>query len=111
MFTLEWCEFCWSVKKLFDAAGIAFHSVDLDSVAYQKDNLGGEMRHVLRETTGQPTIPQIFVGGEHIGGATETFDAFNSGDLQRKLAAAGVAFGPSMTDNAYGFLPTWLHPR
>lgn len=111
MFALEWCEFCWSVKKLFAAAGITFHSVDLDSVAFQNGNLGGEMRHVLREKTGQPTIPQIFVGGEHIGGATQTFDAFNAGELQRKLVAAGVEFDPSMTENAYSFLPKWLHPR
>ena len=88
MFALEWCEFCWSVRKLFAAAGIEYHSVDLDSVAYQEDNLGGEMRHVLRAMTGQPTIPQIFVGGEHMGGATETFDAFNTRELHEKLTAA-----------------------
>jgi cysteine synthase A len=51
------------------------------------------------------------VGGEHIGGATETFDAFNEGELQSRLTANGASFDPSMTRNAYSFLPTWLHPR
>ncbi len=111
MFALEWCEFCWSVRKLFAAAGIAYKTVDLDSVAYQDGNLGGEMRKVLRAQTGQPTIPQIYVGGQHIGGATETFDAFNDRSLWDMLEAAGVAFDRSMTENAYSFLPTWLHPR
>ncbi len=111
MFALEWCEFCWSVRKLFDAAGIAYETVDLDSVAYQADNLGGEMRHVLREKTGQPTIPQIYIAGEHIGGATETFDAFNDGSLKDRMDAAGISFDRSMTANAYSFLPNWLHPR
>ena len=111
MFSLEWCEFCWSVRKLFEAAGISYETIDLDSVAYQKDNLGGEMRHVLREKTGQPTIPQIFVNGEHIGGATETFDAFNDGSLKQKLTDAGIAFDTEMTRDAYSFLPKWLHPR
>ena len=111
MFALEWCEFCWSVRKMFEAAGIPYITVDLDSVEYQKDNLGGDIRVVLRHMTGAPTIPQIFVGGQHMGGATETFDAFNTGDLQKLLSDHGVAVDPAMTRDAYSFLPTWLHPR
>ena len=111
MFALEWCEFCWSVRKMFDQAGIAYHSVDLDSVAYQKDNLGGDMRVVLRKLTGAPTIPQIFVGGEHVGGATETFDAFNDGSLKERMSKAEIGFDPTMDRDAYSFLPKWLHPR
>lgn len=111
MFALEWCEFCWSVRKMFAEAGIDYHSVDLDSVAFQKDNLGGDIRVVLRDITGVPTIPQIFVAGQLIGGATETFDAFNDGSLKDRLTAADIPFDPSMTRDAYSFLPTWLHPR
>jgi len=111
MFALEWCEFCWSVRKMFDKFDIPYRSVDLDSAAYQKDNWGGEIRNVLKVQTGQPTIPQIFVGGEHIGGCTETFDAFNAGKLQEMLSKSGVAFKPTGGVNAYSFLPGWLHPR
>ncbi|MCG6902358.1 MAG: glutaredoxin [Rhodobacter sp.] len=111
MYALEWCEFCWSVRNMFDAAGVAYETVDLDSVAYQGNNLGGDIRVVLRNMTGAPTIPQIFVGGEHIGGATETFDAFNDGSLKLKLKGADVDFDGTMNRDAYSFLPTWLHPR
>lgn len=111
LFALEWCEFCWSVRKLFSAAGIKYRSVDLDSVAYQENNLGGDMRAVLLEKTGQPTIPQIFVGGQHIGGASETFDAFNDGSLQSRLKDLNIAYNADMQENAYSFLPSWLHPR
>ncbi|MGI9400348.1 MAG: pyridoxal-phosphate dependent enzyme [Rhizobiaceae bacterium] len=111
MFALEWCEFCWSVRKMFGEAGIEYHSVDLDSVAFQKDDLGLGIRTVLRGKTGSPTIPQIYVDGEHIGGATETFDAFNDGSLKKRLLDADVDFDPSMDRDAYSFLPTWLHPR
>ena len=62
MFAHEWCEFCWSVRKLFKAFDIPYRSVDLDSAEYQKDDLGGRIRKVLRHRTGSPTIPQIFVG-------------------------------------------------
>jgi cysteine synthase A len=111
MFSLEWCEFCWSVRRMFDDVGIAYRSIDLDSVEYQKNNLGGDIRAALKEKTTQVTIPQIFVGGEHIGGCTETFDAFNDGDLQEMLVNNAVDFDNGKKPDAYGFLPTWLHPR
>jgi cysteine synthase A len=111
MFALERCEFCWSVRKMFAEADIEYEAINLDSTEYQKDNLGGDLRAALRDITGVPTIPQIFVGGEHIGGATETFDAFNDGNLQRRLDANGVIFDKGMKANAYSFLPKWLHPR
>ena len=111
MFALEWCEFCWSVRRMFAEAGIEYVSVDLDSVAYQEGDKGGRYRAALREITGLPTIPQIFVGGEHIGGATETFDAFNDGSLKEAMSASEVKFDPAMTRDAYSFLPKWLHSR
>jgi cysteine synthase A len=111
MFALEWCEFCWSVRRLFKEFDIPYRSVDLDSAAYQKDNWGGRIRHVLKARLDVPTIPQIFVGGQHIGGATETFDAFNDGRLQKLLGEHGVEFKPAGDVNAYSFLPKWLQPR
>lgn len=111
MFALEWCEFCWAVRKLFARCDVAYRSVDLDSAAYQVEDLGGRLRGALRERTGSRTIPQIFVAGRFIGGATEVFDAFKSGELQRELAAAGVAFDHDARVDPYQLLPAWLHPR
>ncbi|MGB7242905.1 MAG: pyridoxal-phosphate dependent enzyme, partial [Sulfitobacter sp.] len=65
MFALEWCEFCWSVRKMFAEAGIAYETVDLDSVAYQKNGIGADIRAALRDMTGAATIPRVFVGGQH----------------------------------------------
>ncbi|WP_281251212.1 glutaredoxin domain-containing protein [Tropicimonas sediminicola] len=113
IFALEWCEFTWSVRNMFAEAGIDYESVDLDSVAFLDGDPGRSTRYraVLRDMTGAPTIPQVFVGGQSIGGATETFDAFNSGELQAALAKASVAFDPGMECDAYSFLPKWLHAR
>jgi len=61
--------------------------------------------------TNSPTIPQIFVGNHHVGGCTETFDAFNDGSLQALLRKNGVAFKQADDVDAYSFLPKWLHPR
>jgi cysteine synthase A len=111
LFALEWCEFCWSVRKLFKACDIPYRSVDLDSAEFQKDDWGGEIRKVIKVMTRSPTIPQIFVGGEHVGGCTETFDAFNDGRLRRMLDASGVGLAERGIKDAYSFLPKWLHRR
>ncbi|WP_347313691.1 glutaredoxin domain-containing protein [Defluviimonas sp. SAOS-178_SWC] len=111
LFALEWCEFSWSVRKLFAAAGIPYRSVDLDGPGYRENDWGGAVRKALAKKTGAVTIPQIFVGGRHIGGATETFDAFNSGDLHRLVRKCGVTLAEADVADAYGFLPAWLHPR
>ncbi|HEU0202244.1 MAG TPA: cysteine synthase A [Burkholderiaceae bacterium] len=111
LFSLEWCEFCWSVRKLFKALDVPYRSIDLDSVAYQKDNWGGDIRAALRERVQAPTIPQIFVGGEHLGGCTDTFDAFKEGRLQALLQANGIAYRQHEKLDPYSLLPKWLHPR
>ncbi len=108
MFALEWCEFCWAVRKLFAALEIPFRSVDLDSVAYQRDDLGGRIRPELAARTGSRTIPQIFVGGRHVGGCTDVFDAYRDGRLAALLAGHGIT--PTRNDlDPAAFLPGWIH--
>jgi cysteine synthase A len=111
LFALEWCEFCWSVRKMFAEYEIPYRSIDLDSVAYQEDNKGGKIRKVIEQRTGLKTIPQIYVGGQHIGGASETFDAVRGGDFQELLAQNGVTWNQRVDTDPYSFLPGWLHSR
>jgi len=111
LFALEWCEFCWSVRKLFAAMNIPYRSVDLDSVEYQEGDLGGKIRAVLLDRTGQPTIPQIYIGGEHIGGATDLFDECREGTMAERLIEQGIDFDKSADVDPYSLLPKWLHPR
>jgi len=111
LFALEWCEFCWAVRKLFARCGIAYRAVDIDSVAYQQDNWGGKIRAALSERSGQTTIPQLFIGGALIGGASETFAAFAGGQLQARLRESGVAFKDTVGDQLYSLLPGWVQRR
>jgi len=111
LFAMEWCEFCWSVRKMFAEYEIPYRSVDLDSVAYQENNKGGNIRKAIEQHTGLKTIPQIYVGGQHVGGATETFDAIKDGSLQQLLEANNVEWNRSVNTEPYSFLPGWLHSR
>lgn len=111
IFALEWCEFCWSVRKFFAKVGVPYITVDLDSVEYQKDSRGRQIRDELARRTAMNTIPQIFVGGEFFGGCTDIFDAWKDGSVQEQLEACGVGFDSEADVDPYSFLPEWLHAR
>ncbi len=111
VFALEWCEFSWSARKMLEHYDIPYRSVDLDSVAYQEGNRGGKIRAVIQEQTGLKTIPQIYIGGRHIGGATELFDAAKDGSMAQLLKDNNVAWTESADRDPYSFLPGWLHTR
>jgi cysteine synthase A len=108
MFGLKWCEFSWSVRRMFATYDVPFQSVDLDSAPFQKDDWGGRVRRALQARSGSATIPQIFIRGKLLGGASETIEAWRSGRLPKDLGLKDVA-----GDNAdpASFMPNWLQPR
>jgi len=111
LFALEWCEFCWSVRKFFAKLGIAYRSIDLDSVPYQANDRGGKIRTVLAKRLGTPTIPQVFIAGRHFGGSTDLFAAWRDGSLQKHLLEHGVAFDREAKLDPSTLLPNWIQPR
>jgi len=111
LFALEWCEFSWSVRKLFSRLGVDYRSIDLDSVAFQENDRGGKIRAVLAARTGATTIPQVFIGGRYVGGCTELFDGIRDGSVQVMLDANGVTFDHGVQIDPYELLPRWVQPR
>ena len=112
LFALEWCEFCWSVRKLLAKLEVPYRAIDLDSVQYQENDLGGKIRAVLLDQLGSPTIPQIYIGGKHIGGATDLFAAYKNGELSTLLAGYSISMKAMPKDfEPASLLPGWLHKR
>jgi cysteine synthase A len=111
VFALEWCEFCWSVRRFLKDLGVPFRSVDLDAVAMQNNGLGSEIRKDLRERTGEPTIPQIFIGGAHIGGAVDILTQHDRGRLNSLLREVGIVPTGDTDLVAKSYLPKWLAAR
>jgi cysteine synthase A len=111
MFALEWCEFCWSLRRLFAAYGVPFRSVDLDSAAYQAGGRGGKIRAALAARTGMNTIPQVFVKGELLGGCTDVIDEVRSGSFQARLEDLRIPILTPHDRDPGSFLPGWIHPR
>ena len=111
IFSLQYCEFCWSATKFFEAAGIPFEVLNVDELRYVKGAFGGKMRTALAEISEAKTFPQVFIGGEFVGGATDVFNQFKDGSLQPKLKETGVEWNTAYSDDPYNFLPKWLHAR
>jgi monothiol glutaredoxin len=49
------------------------------------------LRNGIKEYTNWPTIPQLYVKGEFIGGADIMMEMFQSGELKQLMADKGVA--------------------
>lgn len=74
------CGYCARAKALFDSLGERYIAVELDVL-----DEGPEYRRLLKEMTGQSTVPCIFVKGEFLGGNDAAQSAHASGRLAQML--------------------------
>lgn len=80
IFTTPWCPYCLAAKKLLQRKGVAFEETDVSASV----NLRREM---MRRANGRHTVPQIFIGGRHIGGSDDLHALDRAGKLDPLLAA------------------------
>ncbi|PRW61185.1 Glutaredoxin family isoform 1 [Chlorella sorokiniana] len=85
VYSKTYCPYCSEVKSLFERLGVNAKVVELDELAD-----GSKVQEALATVTGRRTVPQVFVGGNHVGGCDDTVAAYNSGKLKTLLEAAGV---------------------
>lgn len=81
------CSYCVRTKDTLRKMGII-------PVVYELDQMpnGNTIKQHLFEITNQETVPNIFIGGRHIGGNSDLQDGLKNGSVQAKLRAAGVNF-------------------
>ena len=76
------CGFSGQVVQILNYLGVDYSSANvLEST---------ELREGIKAYTNWPTIPQLYVKGEFIGGADIVRVMFQSGELQTHLQQAGV---------------------
>ena len=76
------CGFSGQVVQILNYLGVPFKGVNvLDDMA---------VRDGIKAFSNWPTIPQIYVKGEFVGGCDITREMFQSGELQTFLAEKGV---------------------
>jgi len=67
IFSKTTCPYCTKVKGLFQSLSVDYYAVELDTLAN-----GNEMQATLAEMTGQRTVPNVFISGQHVGGCDTT---------------------------------------
>ncbi|KAD4584402.1 hypothetical protein E3N88_22003 [Mikania micrantha] len=84
VYSKSWCPYSSEVKSLFNQLGVQPTVVELDQIGAQ----GPQLQEVLEQLTGQRTVPNVFIGGKHIGGCTDTLNLHRNGELEALLAEA-----------------------
>lgn len=77
------CGFSAVVVNVLNNLGVTFKSINI-----LEDE---EMRQAIKEYTNWPTIPQLYVKGEFVGGCDIVKEMFSSGELQDLLKEKGIS--------------------
>ncbi|MCP9818488.1 MAG: Grx4 family monothiol glutaredoxin [Prochlorococcaceae cyanobacterium] len=74
------CGFSNNVVQILNSLGMPFETFDVLS--------DPEIRQGIKEFSEWPTIPQVYVNGEFIGGSDILIEMYNSGELRETLTVA-----------------------
>ena len=74
------CGFSNNVVQILNSLGMSFETFDVLSDM--------EIRQGIKDFSQWPTIPQVYVKGEFIGGSDILIEMYNSGELKEKLEIA-----------------------
>ncbi len=83
---LPQCGFSATVVEILDRLLPGYASVDVLA--------DPEIREGIKEYSAWPTIPQLYVGGELIGGCDIVRELYASGELEKKLGVEAPESGP-----------------
>jgi len=81
VYTTPSCPYCVMAKRLLAGKGVAYQEIDVAN--------DGPKRTWLVATTGQRTVPQIFIAGKPYGGFTDIAALDRQGKLDPLLGLTG----------------------
>jgi glutaredoxin 3 len=77
MYTTGWCPYCARARKLLAAKQASFEEIDVESRP--------EKRAEMQTRSGRRTVPQIFIGDQHVGGSDDLHALDDAGKLDGLL--------------------------
>lgn len=77
------CGFSGRSVQILQHLGVPFKDINVLA--------SDDLRQGIKDYTNWPTIPQLYVKGEFVGGADIMYEMFQSGELKQLLADKGVA--------------------
>ena len=79
IYTTQSCPYCQAAKRLLTKKGATFREIDVGA----DPSLRQEM---TQRANGRRTVPQIFIGGAHVGGSDDLHALDDAGKLDPMLA-------------------------
>jgi glutaredoxin 3 len=79
IYTTPYCPYCHAAKRLLQKKGVDYTEID---VSHDSD-LRTKM---TQRANGRRTVPQIFIGGKHVGGSDDLHALDHAGKLDPMLA-------------------------
>src|SRR5262249_9188264 len=76
------CDFSSAVVQMLSHLGVKFKGINVLS--------DPALRHGIKAFSDWPTVPQLYVKGEFVGGCDIVREMFETGELAQLLAARGV---------------------
>ena len=80
--TFPQCGFSSQVVQILDHLGVGYKGINVLENA--------DVRQGIKDYSNWPTIPQLYVKGEFVGGCDIIREMFQAGELQEMLAEKGV---------------------
>lgn len=74
------CGFSNNVVQMLNSLGVPFYTVDVLA--------DSEIRQGIKEYSNWPTIPQVYINGEFVGGSDILIELYQKGELQEKVEVA-----------------------
>lgn len=74
------CGFSNNVVQILNTLGVPFETVDILAE--------NDIRQGIKEYSNWPTIPQVYINGEFVGGSDILIEMYQSGDLQQMVEVA-----------------------
>lgn len=74
-------------------SGVVIHILKNLNLEFKDINIleDQEMRQAIKEFTDWPTIPQLYIKGEFIGGSDIVRELYSNGELQKLLSEKGIS--------------------
>ena len=79
VYTTRMCPYCMHAKQLLDSKGAVYEEIAVD--------VEPERRLEMMQRSGRRTVPQIWLGEQHIGGCDDLYRLEQAGRLDEMLAA------------------------
>jgi glutaredoxin 3 len=80
MYATSWCGYCARARHLLATKGVAFTEIDVEQVPGSREE--------MQQRSGRTSVPQIFIGGQHVGGYDDLRALDQRDGLDPLLAAA-----------------------